>query len=100
MPSLFATLAPLPGEVAASVVSQLPPDAAAAMSSLASATSPVALPPPPDPATLAHVLARMSGPSRRAVLNALPADQQAAVNAALLDTALLYMTYRVHPACP
>jgi hypothetical protein len=95
--NLFAAIAPLPGEVAARVVAELPPDYAAAFDSFARAG---ALPAQPDTPTLAHVLARLSGSDRRAVLTAIPAERQAVINAALLDTALMYMTYAVRPACP
>ena len=98
--NLLATIAPMPGDVAAQVVAQLSPRAAAAMGSLDALVALDALPLPPDAPTLAHVLARQSDSSRQAVLSALPPEQQAVVKAALLDTALTYMTQRVPPACP
>jgi len=96
--NVFATIAPLPGDVAAQVVSQLSPDYATAMNSLAMAGAPV--PPAPEAPTLAHVLARLDPSDRRAVLSAMSPEQQAAVNRELLDTALLFMTYGVRPPCP
>ena len=98
--SLFTAIAPLPGDIAAQVVAQLSPDYADAIGRLAMSISPDALPPPPDAPTLAHVLARLSAPERRAVLSALPPEQQDAVNRELLDTALLFMTYGIRPPCP
>jgi hypothetical protein len=98
--NLVATIAPMSGDVAAQVVAQLPPNDAAAMGSLDALVALDALPPPPDASTLAHVLARRSDSSREAVLSALPPEQQAVVKAALLDTALTYLTHRVPPACP
>ena len=97
---LLATVARMPGDVVAQVVTQLSPRAAAAMESLDALVAVDALPPPPDAPTLAHALARQSDASRQAVLSALPPEQQAVVKAALLDTALTYMTQRVPPACP
>jgi hypothetical protein len=98
--NLFAILAPLPGDVAAQVVAQLSPRYAGAMGSLAAAMSPDALPPVPDSVTLAQLLARMGASERNAVLSARSPEQQAAVKAALLDTALVFMTYGVAPDCP
>jgi hypothetical protein len=98
--NVFATLAPLPGDVAAQVVSHLSREYAAAFDSFAMALPPDAVPPPPDAPTLAHVLARLDAAVRRAVLSALSPEQQTLVNRELLDTALLFMTYGVRPPCP
>src|SRR5262249_7842978 len=97
---LFATLASLPGDVASEVLAHLSTDRAGVIETLAMTTTRDALPPPPDPTTLAHILARLSGSDRRAVLEALPPEQQAAINAALFDTALTFMTTGVRPPCP
>jgi hypothetical protein len=100
IPNLVTAIAWMPGDVAAQVVAQLPPHAAAATGSLDALVTGDALPPRPDAPTLAHVLARQGGSTRRAVLRALPPEQQSAVEAALLDAALLYMTDRVPLPCP
>jgi hypothetical protein len=98
--NLVATIASLPGDVASDVMAHLSTDYAGAIESVAMTTVRDALPPPPDAFTLAHVLARLSGPDRRAVLTALLPQQQAAINAVLFDTALTFMTYGVRPPCP
>ena len=98
--NLFAVIARLRGDVASDVVADLSPEYADAVHSVALTTERDALPPPPDVPTLAHVLARLADSDRRAVLGALPAEQQAAVNGALLDTALTFMTDGVRPPCP
>ena len=100
MANLVTTIARMPGDVAAQVVAQLPPHAAAATSSLDSLVTVDALPPRPDAPTLAHVLARQRDSTRRAVLRALPPEQLAAVEAELLETSLVYMTDRTPPPCP
>jgi hypothetical protein len=100
MPNLVTTIAWMPGDVAAQVVAQLPPHVAAATSSLDSLVTFDALPPRPDAPTLAHVLARLRDSTRRAVLRALATEQLAAVEAALLETSLAYMTDRTPPPCP
>jgi hypothetical protein len=99
--NLVATIASVPGDVASEAMAHLSADYSAAIDSLAMTTAARnARPPPPDAPTLAHLLARLSGSNRRAVLSALPPEHQVATNAALLDTALTFMTYGVRPACP
>lgn len=98
--NLFAFVARTPGAVAAEVVAHLSPEYAEAIHSIAATTDGSALPAAPDAPTLAHVLARLSGSNRRAVVSALPPDEQVAINSALFDTALTFMTYGVRPSCP
>jgi len=90
----------MPGAVAAEVVAHLSPDYAEGIHSIAMTTGGSVLPAAPDAPTLAHVLARLSGSNRRAVVTALPVEEQLAINRALFDTALTYMTYGVRPPCP
>lgn len=98
--NLFATVARMPGVVAAEVVAHLSSEYADAIHSIAETTDGSLLPAVPEAPTLAHALARLGGSDRRAILSALPPEQQVAVNSALFDTALIFMTYGERPPCP
>jgi hypothetical protein len=97
--NVFATIAAMPGDVAAQVVRALSPELSQFVDSSAMfGASAGTLPAPPDTSTLGDLLARLDRVDRNAIMSGLPGEQQAAVAAAEESAAFSYLLAQP-PAC-
>ena len=101
--NVFATIAAMPGDVAAQVVRTLSPELSRFVDSSVmfggSAGTASTLPAPPDTSTLGDLMARLDRADRNAIMSGLPLEQQAAVAAAEQSAAFAYLL-GAPPACP
>jgi hypothetical protein len=98
--NLLSAVVAMPPSVSAQVIRSLSPDLSQGLGNLALFVEPSRLPPAPDATTLGQLLARLDRGDRNAVMSGLPAEQRAAVAAAVEQSAVFASRFGVPLACP